>query len=246
MTHTPPRQRAAVRPALLPTHPFPSLPKRQTNRVRVGPGTAAFLLLALLPGCLAAPIDRADSALERRVEQLGAEATRTAQETTKRLDEVRAAALEDAQRRADAVRAAALADVDARLESWLAAADRRISDRIGDVDGRLERRIAEAREALEAARAESEAWRETMTRAIDESAGWRDESAKWRGEIAGVRAALTGSSAPAAGGSPGPSPDPVSTEDKYALWFAVAGSVFTLAKTAHRYYAERASRRAAS
>ena len=189
-----------------------------------------------LSACVAAPIDRADRAAETRIEQAAQEARQIAQDAARRLDDVRAAGVADLAQRLDAARAAALADVDARLtaQRTATAAD-------------VERIVGPVREELAAARAESAEWRALAARAADESAAWRSEVAAWRAEAASLRAAFTGDvraesgSAPA-GGAPGGVPAPLDPADRYALWAALAGAAFTVAKTGVRLWRSRGER----
>jgi len=190
--------------------------------------------LALLPAfalvaCVAAPIDRADRAAEARIEQAAQEVRKVAQDAAESIDNLRAAAA---------------ADVDARLERRVADLDARAAARFADADARISARLSEVREGLDAARGESAEWRAVATRAIDESAKWRDEVSAWRAEAASLRSAFMGDMAVP---SPQPAgPQPISPalpdEDKYAMWFAVAGAAFTLAKTGRRIWLDRKAR----
>lgn len=189
-----------------------------------------LLVAALaLAACVAAPIDRADRAAEARIEQAATEARQIAEDAVRRLDDVRAAGVADLAERLNAARAATLADVDARLTAQRAAA-------VADV----ERVVAPVRDELAAVRAESAEWRTVAARAADESAAWRSEVAAWRAEAASLRAAFTGD---VRAGSPAAptdgAPAPLDPADRYALWAALAGAVFTVGKSGVRLWRAR-------
>lgn len=171
----------------------------------------------LLPGCLSAPIDRADRAASLRIEQAATEARQLAQAAAGRVDDVRAAAVADVAARVSAERAATLADVDARLTTQREAA----------------RRDAEA--LLARVETESGAWRAVAARGVDESAAWRAEVTAWRAEVASVRAAFVSPEAVDRGGSP----TPATGDDQTLLWAALAGTAFTFAKTGVRLWKAR-------
>jgi len=171
---------------------------------------AALLPLALA-GCLSPAVDRADSRLSARIEQVATESRQTAQDAIRQADVATAARVAQVAAEARTARAEALADLDARTAA-----------RVADLDARTDVKLARV---------------ETLGASIlAESAAWRQEAAAWRAEAGSLRAAFTGG--PSAVPAPGPAPEP-SGEDRALMWAGVAGAAFTLGKTALRLWQSR-------
>ena len=203
----------------------PSLNAHTRGLRRTDAGAALSLLL--LPGCVSAGIDRADRAAETRIAQAERAVADRVDDLEAKTRAALAEALSDAQERADDSVARATADLAARVSAeraaTLADVDERIANRLADAEERTTRLLApvlaELRLSREAAQQESAAWRERVDRAL--------------AQVEALRTAIS---------PPAPAEehrDGLPPEDRYALWAALAGAVFTVGKTGVRLWRSR-------
>lgn len=187
---------------------------------------AVALLALLLPGCLTAPVERADAALAARVEQIGAEVSRKGEELEARVERRVAPVVER------------LEALETESEQWRAESKlwRDTMERGSATWAeRTDRLIAEVRATREAAGAESRAWRAS----IDSSLERVDRLVAL---LERAEAALTGAPTPAPPAHPGspptapPSAEPESPVDP---WMERAIGVLTFAGLAIRWWMNR-------
>lgn len=143
---------------------------------------ALLALVLLTPGCLSAPVERANAALEARVEQIGAEAHRQGAELEERIQRQ----LDPALRRIDAVEGESARW---REESQAWGAESRAWGE------RTDSALKEARETREVLVAESKAWGQRADRLV--------------ATVERLEAAFTGRSEAAPPADRGPSPGSV-------------------------------------
>lgn len=180
------------------------------------------LVLISLSGCastLAAPVDRADRALESRLLQV----ERMTESAIAGVDTRLAERLAQSRKEAEALSASVLSSVDERVTAQREAVREDVRTLMVPV---LEQMVA--------ARAESAEWRTVAEKALQESAEWRktfaEQSARWEQTVRPIAEAVATMQASASVGAPDArSTEPGQTTDERPWWVAGGCALLFLA-----------------